>query len=423
MTILGPFIFAAFIILPAYFATMEDKEEKTIAVVDSSHLFINNIPETKHLHFKYLENIKFNDIKTVFTQNDYYAVLYISHLIATLDTAKLLLYSEKPPTLDVSMYIENVVAKEIEKGKLETYGITEGIIKDIRKPVIVKSITWSKEGKEKERNMGVLMVVGYISGFLIYFFIFLFGTQVMRGVLEEKTNRIVEVIISSVKPFQLMMGKIIGVGLVALTQFVSWVLLTIFLVSILQAQLLPRQNPSSEQVVAQNVLSSEPVKQSPQPADQNIAQISDALSYLKNIDFTVIIGSFIFYFLAGYLLYAAMFAVIGSISDQDTDIQQFMLPVTIPLILAIFVMINTMNNPESQLSFWFSLIPFTSPIIMMVRIAFGVPYWQVILSMSLLVITFIFMTWLAGKIYRTGILMYGKKITYKELWKWLKYKN
>ncbi len=424
MTILGPVIFASFLILPMWFATMEDKEEKIVAVIDSSHLFQNKIPETEYIRFQYLNNISISNIKKVFKKTDYYAVLYISHTVSYVPNA-VQLFSDKQPNIGVVMYIESAIEKEIERLKLNANGIDENLLKSIKTDIKVNTFTWTETGEEKQRNTDVVMAVGYIGGFLIYFFIFLFGATVMRGVLEEKTSRIVEIIISSVKPFQLMMGKIIGIGLVALTQFALWVLLTIIFVSFSQNILFPElKTPSSEQIVSQDIFSAEPVH----PAQINQQQQANpelikAFGYLKEIDFGIIIGSFIFYFLAGYLLYASLFAIVGSACDQDTDTQQFMMPVTIPLILAIFVMINAIQNPESSLAFWFSLIPFTSPIVMMVRIPFGVPYWQVWISMGLLVLTFIGTTWIAAKIYRIGILMYGKKATYKELWKWIRYKT
>jgi ABC-2 type transport system permease protein len=254
-------------------------------------------------------------------------------------------------------------------------------------------------------------------------FIFFFGAQLMRGVIEEKVNRIVEVIVSSVKPFQLMMGKIIGIAMVGLTQFLIWVVTTFILVSLATTLLFPELNMTpTEQVISQDIMSSDPVQSATQEnASEEMDEIMGFLSSLKDINFPLTLGSFVFFFLGGYLLYGALFAAIGAAVDNETDTQQFMLPLTVPLILALLVLINAINNPDSSISFWFSIIPFTSPIVMMGRLPFGVPDWEVGLSMALLVITFIGMTWLAAKIYRTGILMYGKKTSYKEIAKWIRH--
>jgi ABC-2 type transport system permease protein len=245
----------------------------------------------------------------------------------------------------------------------------------------------------------------------------------MRGVVEEKSNRILEVIITSVRPFQLMMGKIIGIGLVGLTQFLAWVILSLFIFQGAETYLMKEKLASLQQEQNPTELFQSPA--TPVQTNESSMEDIDVSGIIKDfyqIDFFYVLMVFLFYFIGGYLLYAAMFAAIGAAVDSETDTQQFMLPVTIPLIISIIVMMNAITNPEGQLAFWFSIIPFTSPIVMMARIGFDVPWEQLALSASLLVITFIFMTWFAGKIYRTGILMYGKKTGYKEIWKWLKYK-
>jgi ABC-2 type transport system permease protein len=271
------------------------------------------------------------------------------------------------------------------------------------------------------------MFIGYIAGLLIYMFIFMYGVQVMRGVIEEKTNRIVEVIISSVKPFQLMLGKIIGIALVGVTQFVMWVILIVLFTWIGLTIITPDYSasglmtpPQMEQAApGQPIISDISV-----PADESTGQFHDMIrETLESVNFLEIALVFLIYFLGGYLLYASLFAAVGSAVDNETDTQQFMFPITIPLILGIFVMANAIQNPDGSFAFWFSIIPFTSPIVMMARIPFGVPYPELYLSIFLLLITFIATTWLAGKIYRTGILMYGKKVTYGELLKWIRYKK
>ena len=250
-----------------------------------------------------------------------------------------------------------------------------------------------------------------------------FGSQVMRGVIEEKTSRIIEVIISSVKPFQLMMGKIIGVGLTGLTQFLIWIVLSSVLITGLKTVFFSELNQTpTEQIVSSDLFESGAANPAGQAlASEDLEMAQEIFASLKSINAGVMIGAFLFYFIFGYLLYAAMFAVIGSAVDNETDTQQLILPVILPLILGIYVMLSAMNNPDGARPFWFSMLPFTAPVVMMVRIPFGVPWWEVALSGSLLVGTFLGMTWVAGKAYRTGILMYGKKNSFKEIWKWLRY--
>ena len=264
----------------------------------------------------------------------------------------------------------------------------------------------SKDGESIKSQAAASIGIGFFSGILIYIFIFMYGTMVMRGVIEEKTNRIVEVIISSVKPFELMMGKILGVALVGLTQFLLWILLTILISTIAEFLFLD--------------ISSMATEMSNQDQSIIIAEIS---ALTGGINLTQIFLSFMFYFIAGYLMYSSLFAAVGSAVDAEADTQQFMLPITIPLIFSFILIQPVMDNPDGILAFWLSIIPLTSPIIMMARLPFGVESWQLIISMILLILGFIFTTFIAGKIYRTGILMYGKKISYKELWKWLTYKG
>jgi ABC-2 type transport system permease protein len=426
MTFLGPVLFAAFMILPAWFATMEDTEVRTIAVIDSTNIFYKVLPETQYIKFVYPENLGVKELQAGFETSGYSAILFIPQNILASNTS--ILYSNKQPSMSVSMHIKNAIDKEIERQKLKANNIEnlDDILKSIKTDINLRSITWGDDGKEKESSTGLAMAIGYASGMLIYFFIFLFGAQVMRGVIEEKTNRIVEVIVSSVKPFQLMLGKIIGVGLVGLTQFLLWIVLTFVLANGIQKVMFPDlSKTATEQVLTQDVMKAQQVD----PAKIAFTEqkkpnvVEDIFVSLKNVNFIFILGMFVFYFLGGFFLYASFFAAIGSAVDNDADTQQFMLPVTLPLIISIFVMINTINNPEGPLAFWFSLIPLTSPIVMMVRIPFHPAAWEVILSMFLLVLTFIGSTWMAAKIYRTGILMYGKKASYKELWKWLRYKS
>jgi ABC-2 type transport system permease protein len=427
MSILGPFIFAAFTVIPVWFASMEDTSVKTIAVVDSSHIFTGTIPETPALKFKYLENANIEDLKNTYKQQGYWGILYVSHIVTHTPNAVELI-SDAQPNMSMKIHIENALEKEVERQKLLANNISnlEQILKSVETKISLKTIKLGDDGNENESSTGLAMAVGYISGFLIYIFVLMFGTQVMRGIIEEKSNRIIEVIVSSVKPFELMMGKIIGIAGVGLTQFIIWIVLTAGLIGFAQNTLFPELGKTpTQKVVAQDIMSApnQPVQVVSQnlPDNEKTAAFKDLIEATQHINFAVMIAAFIFFFLGGYLLYASLFAAIGSAVDNDADTQQFMFPITIPLILAIYVMINTINNPEGSISFWFSFIPLTSPIVMMVRIPFGVPYWQILISGLILIATFIATTWMAAKIYRTGILMYGKKASYKELWKWLKY--
>ena len=423
MSILGPILFASMMIIPAWMAMSEDQDVKRIAVVDSSHLFHNVIENTEYLKFDFLENTRLNDIKDSYKEAGYYGVLHISHIVA-YEPNSVIFYSDKTPSFGTKEYISNAMEQYIRDQKLQTYEIEDldNILKSVRTHINIRAIKVSTDGVEKESNTGLVMIMGYAGGFLIYMFIFIFGAQLMRGVIEEKTSRIIEVIISSVKPIQLMMGKIIGIAMVGLTQFLVWVVSTLILVTVATTVFFPEMKMSpTEKMISQDVMSSSPVPPQIEEASQEMSEIMGIFSSLKDVDFGVMIGSFIFYFLAGFLLYAALFASIGAAVDNETDTQQFMLPVTIPLILSLFVLMNAINNPDSSIAFWFSMIPFTSPVVMMARIPFGVPYWEIFLSMTILVASFIGMTWVAARIYRTGILMYGKKVNYREIWKWIRY--
>ncbi len=421
MSILGPLLFAAIFILPTWLMSVESKEVKKIAVIDSSKVFINKIPETKYLKFEYLTSNSFKELKNDFDQYDYYAVLYITHMVH-YSPGSILLYSDKQPNYNVVMHISNAIEKEIEQQKLATHNIKniDQILKSVKTKVNIQTVKWTDSGEAKKSNSGMAMAVSYVSGFLIYLFIFMFGVQVMRGVEEEKSNRIAEIIISSVNHFQLMIGKIIGIAFVGLTQFLLWIILTVFIVNYAQNILL--KTPIPEETKTENIFSSKhggSILEEDQPINNpKYTEIKNLIEATESINFGVMIGSFIFFFLAGYMLYASMFAAIGAAIDHQTDTHQFVLPVTIPLIIALFVLMNTFQNPEGPVTFWFSIIPFTSPIVMMARIPYGVPFWELFLSTGLLIITFLAMVWIAGKVFRTGILMYGKKNTFRDILKW-----
>ncbi len=424
MTILTPILFAALMVVPAVIATMEDKNERQIAVIDDSEIFEGKIGETEYLKFTFLKDVKIDDLKETFHESNYYAVLYIGKMVATTPDA-VVLYSDKQPSIDITSHISSAIKNEIESQKLMAYDIEnlDEILSNIKTSVRVRTIKWTKDGEAKESSTELAMGLAYILSFMVYMLIFLFGTQVMRGVIEEKSSRIVEVIVSSVKPFQLMMGKILGIASVSLVQIILWIVLTFGLVSVAGTLLLDKASPDANKEVITNLMEQQGASQAMpvNVADDNFA--NEMMSALSNIDFVYIIGWFIFFFLGGYLLYAAMFAAVGSAVDNEADTQQLVVPITIPLILAIVVMVSGLKSPDGTISFWFSMIPFTSPIVMITRLPYGVPPWELALSATLLVVTFVFMTWLAAKIYRTGILLYGKKHTWGEMWKWIKYSN
>ncbi len=427
MTLLAPVLMAAIIIVPTLVMMNQDQDFKKIAVIeDTPGMFRGVIQNNKNLEFEYLDNVKLEDLQKSFQQAGYYGILFISSEVINTPNAIRLISRQQPP-IALLQYIESSMEKEIEKQKLKTYKIEnlDEIMKNVETKVSVQTIKIDDSGQVKETSTGIAMALAYLSGFLMYMLVFMFGAQVMRGVIEEKTSRVVEVIVSSVKPIQLMMGKIIGIALVGLTQFLIWVFLTVAIAGVVKSAVLKKENLTQ---VTQNMTKSimsgdQQVAGQTQGTEMTpqMAEFSKIFSNAMNQPWGLIILCFIFYFITGYLLYASIFAAIGSAVDNETETQQFMLPVTIPIILALMVAMGTMQNPESSLSFWCSLIPLTSPVVMVARLPFGVPYWEIAVSMILMVVTFIAFVWMAAKVYRTGILMYGKKTSWKEMWKWLRY--
>ncbi len=419
MTILGPILLAALFIVPVYIAEMEGSN-KVVGVIDETNIFWQGFKNTDNIQFLKLDT----DIETAkknIENNDLYAVLYIPKTeLSVPQSAKL--YSSGQPNIVVKGYIKNMMRKEVEALKLQASGVDPDILKSIKTSINLLTIKINKAGEEKQSSTELSMAIGFIGGFIIYIFIFMYGALVMRGVIEEKVNRIVEVIVSSVKPFQLMMGKIVGVALVGLTQFALWVIFTLIIVSgflSVYSTDISKFKQSQLQMQTESIVPMEDMSQ-----DSNVNEsVIAVFESIQSINFPVMIGSFLFFFLGGYLLYASLFAAIGAAVDSETDTQQFMLPVTIPLILSLALAQVIITNPDGPIAFWLSIIPLTSPIIMMIRIPFGVPFIDLFLSFTLLILGFISSTWIAAKIYRTGILIYGKKVNYRELWKWLKYKN
>ena len=409
LTFLGPILMAAIYIIPIMLALNSSNENMRIAVVDESHWFEDRFTGTKEHTFVNMPNQPIDSVKELVKSGIFDMAVYVPPTQLNIPS-NAVVYSIRQVPMEVENYISNVMKKEIEDQKLMAKGVDPEIVSAVKTDVNLQIMRMDDKGNEKETFTKVQFALGIGLSMLVYMFIIFFGGQVMQGVSEEKTNRIIEVIISSVKPFQLMMGKIIGVSLVALTQFVLWILLTgaLYLgfsafMGLSSPEILSSGTVLSQQISSNDIMNNEAV--------QNIIQIA------HSIDFGTIIGCFLIFFILGYLLYATLYAAIGSLVDNNTDSQQFTLPVTVPLIVAIISSFYIVNNPDSSLSVWLSMIPFTSPISMMVRIPFGVPIWQIVLSVVILAGTFVAMTWFAAKIYRTGILMYGKKLSYKEIFK------
>ncbi len=427
MTILGPILMAAMIVVPVFLATMDDNSQRRIGVIDESGLFFKQLKSDEQYVFHSIDK-DINIAKLELSSSDDYALLYIPKKMVSLPT-QAMLYSDKQPNLNLKSYIERVMSKEIEEQKLliqiERLNLSEAnkeialnIPESIKTSINLSTIKLGEGDEETKTYTEVSMIVGIFTGLMIYFFIFIFGAQIMRGVIEEKTSRIIEVIVSSVKPFQIMMGKILGIALVGLTQLALWIVLTTSIIGLAQLAFdTDIKTPQSELMSSSQMVPNTATETMTASNSEKIWEV------VGSINFGMIILCFAFYFLAGYLLYAALFAAIGAAVDNETDTQQFMLPITIPLILSIIMAQFVIQNPDGAVAVWMSIIPLTSPIIMMVRIPFGVPYEELALSMGLLILGFLGTTWLAARIYRIGILMYGKKPTYKEIWKWIRHKG
>ena len=419
MTIIGPLLMGALFIAPILIAQQTNEVAK-IRVLDETGLFHNSLQSTPEMEFEFVRPIDsddpderlthLNQSKADLSEQSVYGLLYIPcghHCDLNYIEKSIQIFTENTVSLSVKAKLQRTLEKELEQLKLKRSGVDIEEIESAKTSVTISTIALTGD-EEVEQSSELSTVVGLLSAFLIYLFIFLYGAQVMRGVIEEKSGKVVEVIVSSVRPFQLLMGKIVGVALVGLAQFSLWVILTTLIVSAASAIFGGQLDPEA--------LSNA----------QNAAETSEALRFftlLQSINFPLIIGAFLFFFLGGYLMYGALFAAIGSAVDSEADTQQFMLPVTVPLILAIIVGQTVIEQPDSAMAFWFSIIPLTSPVVMMIRVVMGVAPWELILSMICLIGGFIGTVWLASRVYRVGILMHGKKVSYRELWKWVKYKG
>ncbi len=443
ITFLAPVLFAGIAILPSVIMLGAKEEAKQVGVIDRSGIVLPFLTDNEVTHFKDLgPDASPEAVKADLSASGVDILLTISELDTVGRTVSADCYSEKPLGMDTGDMIESRINDAVEAYRIESYGIDnlEEIMAGVKSDVKLRSYTIDESGKESISESGIYMALSMILGMALYMFIALFSGMVMSSVIEEKSSRVVEVLMSSVKATELMFGKIIGVALVALTQFLLWILLTLMLIGVAGGILgkdklmgMLGDDPATEMVSQMN----EDVNL-PAGMDLNgaLAAATDTtgvaagepsgmevvVSTLGNINLGQILFAFLFFFVFGYLLYASLFAAIGSAVENEGDSSQLQIPVTIPLLLAFFIAIYAFKAPDSSLVFWGSMIPFTSPIVMLARIPFGVATWELVLSMALLVLTFVVCAWASAKIYKVGILMYGKKSTFKDLWKWLRQK-
>ncbi len=420
VTFLVPLVLIGIYALTIYLTAKSFENNKaTIHVVDQSGLFTGKIENTKNLTFVFTSTDKSlsTERERILNEDGRNFLLIIPSNVATTSRVELLAKETANLTIqnDVSRQLENVLRDRA----FADAGIDRTTVESIRPQINLSAKEITEDG-EKDSSAGAAMGIAMSLSMLVYICLFLYGSQVMRGIIEEKNSRIVEVIISSVKPFQLMMGKIIGIGLVGLTQFILWIVLSSALMGIASVGMADGQDIKA-QIEAQQGLPNGELAQATTGQSSTLGKVKQELD---KVDFQLIITTFLLYFFGGYLLYSALFAAVGSAVDSETETQQFMFPITIPLLFTYILSFGVLiNDPNGPLAFWLSMIPFTSPIAMLVRIPFGVPIWQIALSLALLAGGFVFTTWVAGRIYRVGILMYGKKASYKELAKWFRYKG
>ncbi len=409
-TILTPLIFPAILAVFVWIA-VEEKENQSlrvIEVVDETGLFFMESSE----QYAFSSSSKtLEEAKALVLEGKRYGALYLPKMELSSPQG-IQFYGIENPSTALIGYLEAALKRKVEDLRLYANGIDPAVLKEIRTQVKIQSLTLGEAGEEVITDATVNYALGFLAGILIYLFIFIYGNQIMQGVIEEKSTRIVEILVSSLRPFQLMMGKIVGIGAVGLTQFLIWVFL-VGTLSTIVVGVLGMQMPQQQAMEMAN----------PElmAATSEAGDLGGILHVIESIDFVRLIVAFIFYFLGGYLLYGALFAAVGAAVDAPSDAQQFMFPITIPLLvgyMSLFVFV--LQDPYSSVSFWLSIVPLTSPIAMMGRISYGVPFWELALSMGLLMLGFLGTTWMASKVYRIGILMHGTKPTYRTLLKWIR---
>ena len=421
LTILVPLLFVGMFALIIVLSVQNDSRERTIAVFDESAFFLGRLEQEGLTRFHFVPQEEFKKLRENLKVSEFYALLYIPAEVYSTNQAQLI--SEKQLPIEVTEQISRRLSQIMENEKRQKILAETGIpnldeqLRATRTNIRVNTLKVTDKGPARESSSEVAFIASYAMGFIIYFFVFMYGAMVMRSVMEEKKNRIIEVIISSVKPIQLMAGKIIGTALVGLTQVAIWVLIGIFFMLAVQTFF----TPEASQQMGQSLMES---RQMPAIAqDSGESQMVNALNLVTNLNLPLILFSFVFYFLAGYLMYSSLLGAVGAAVDNDEDSQQMVFPITFPLIVSIMLLFPIARNPEGPVAFWGSIIPFTSPVAMLARVPYGVPVWELVLSMILLLLTMLGAIWVAAKIYKTGLLMYGKKVTVAELIKWLRYKN
>ena len=443
ITFLAPILFAAICILPSIIMMGTKEETKKIGVLDRSGLVTPYLENNDVTEYIFLEDVDPEVVKTNLKEYGIDVLLSISELDVENRTVNADCYSEKPLGMDTGSLIENRINDAVEAYRIESYGIEnlEEIMAGVKSNVKLHSYTVDESGKETISESGVYMAVSMILGMALYMFIAIFSGMVMSSVIEEKSSRVVEVLVSSVKSTELMFGKIIGVALVALTQFLLWIVLTLAILAAVMGivgkdKIMGMMDDGQTAQMAEMMAPGVNIPGGTIDLESATAALTDTtavaageptgmqaiMGTLGNLNVPQLVISFLLFFIFGYLLYASMFAAIGSSVENEGDSTQLQLPVTIPLVIGFFVALYAFKAPGSSLVFWFSMIPFTSPIVMLARIPFGVATWELILSIALLILTFIGCAWASAKIYKVGILTYGKKSTFKDLFKWLKMK-
>ncbi len=423
-TFLVPILIAGLTIGIMYAVINTKDKTKSIAVVDASGIVMPYMTDTETILFKEVTGVSVDSIKTNLSAMGYDGVLSVSAIDSTRSVSAEI-FSSKPFGMEVNEAVTARINRAVEDYRIASYDIAglDQILKDVKANVKLRSYTMDEDGKEKISEAGVYSILSMIMGIFLFMFITMFGSMVMSSVIEEKTSRVVEVLVSSVKSTELMFGKIIGVALVALTQFFLWIVLAGAIFTVGGGALMNKLGGDPTELVSSmggaQADQMAALAASPELADSGIGTV---ISTLQNLPIGQIIGLFLIYFVFGYLLYASLFAAIGSAVESEGDTQQLQLPLTVPLMLAYIIALYAFKAPDSSIAFWGSIVPFTSPVVMISRLPFGVPTWELILSLALLVLTFVFCAWLSAKIYRVGILMFGKKSTWKDLWKWLKQK-
>lgn len=420
MTFLVPGLILAMYAVIYLIAANSDSLNKVrdIKVIDESGVFAGKLKDHKNIRFSTSDQ-SLAEAKKAAKKNEDLFVLSIPKNYTDKNSVQI--FSEKKPNFALVNEVETQLNTIATSNNMAAAGIDVAKLSGLKSNISAETKQLTDDG-EKDSNLASAYGIGVASAILIYLSLFIYGAQVMRGVIEEKTNRVIEVIVSSVKPFQLMLGKILGVGLVGLTQFLLWIVLSTTVTNIAEKAFTKHETATEQSNQTKINDGKNSTAQQAQPPIGN--PVMGFLNSLKGVNYPYILGCFIFYFLSGYLLYSALFAAVGSAVDSETETQQFMFPITLPLLFTyILSFAYLVNNPDSTLAFWLSVIPFTAPIAMMVRVPFGVPDWQLALSMVMMVLGFLFTTWVAARIYRVGVLMYGKKTSYKELAKWFFYKE